>query len=102
MAKTKAKPTKPGDKPTSIPRVPPPAYKPWLSSSEYPGGPTSESGPSKDDPRWKTVLPFVRGVCALLPNEVPDADQQYLTAIAVRMSAFDRDKLLQILERGVA
>ena len=56
----------------------------------------------KTDPQFHTVERFWRGICDLLPNVVPAVDQTALIAIAVRMSAADRDLLLAILERGVS
>ncbi len=88
MPKSTPKP-KPRGKPAPAPAPNPPDPAP--PKSRY---------PSNDDPRFASVLPFVRGLCELLPNPVPDGDQTYLVAIAVRMSAFDRDTLLAIVRRG--
>lgn len=67
-----------------------------------PTPPDPASQPAADDPRFRTVLPFLRGLLELLPEGVvPDRDQTELLAIAVRMSAADRDNLLRILKAAV-
>lgn len=63
--------------------------------------PAEDKASSPPDDQFRTVERFWQRLTALLPNSVPDADQTSLIAIAVRMSAHDRDLLLSILERGI-
>lgn len=99
MAKSKSKP---GDKPKSIPRVPPPAYKPGLPTAEYPGAGVPDPVPTdpmatlhraNDAPalgRW------LRSLQNLLPA-LTSADQLNLAAIGAGMSVWQRETVLKIL-----
>lgn len=61
-----------------------------------PGPPT---GNPNHDP--KSIIRFLDGVQALFRDRCGNNDAQDLTAIAVRMSAWDRDRLLAILTTNV-
>lgn len=62
-----------------------------------PGAPPAPAPPP--DPKYdlKHIARFTDGVAALLGGPLSNNDAQDLTAIAVRMSAWDRDRLLAIL-----
>lgn len=62
-----------------------------------PSAPPPRANPTHDPAR---VAAFVRGVCNLLPEDPPDADQQMLTAIGCRMTDHDRTQLVTILTRA--
>lgn len=48
-----------------------------------------------------SVMVFFRGLIELLPEgSVPERDQTELVAVAVRMTAADRDSLLRILRNA--